>query len=241
MYNSLSKSSKTLKVIDVVRQMNVIRSMLSTTPTDVSKLFPMSDAVVGLLVESFFEFIILYQDLIDGFPPNTFKTPTDALIAFAEMPTGEDYSALPNKQNFPSDCEWLTEGLVGHMFTVNYINLNYSACRMYYTFVINLIRVYKSDKCKPQMNRFIRQFSGRGNLIPIDMYVEKVKEPISNNWLSLATEQAELRKSSVPLQGVLREEVNLLTQSIHSDNDTEPMNRINLIVRFSQSSRRPIP
>lgn len=241
MYNSLSKSSKTLKVIDVVRQMNVIRSMLSTTPTDVSKLFPMSDAVVGLLVESFFEFIILYQDLIDGFPPNTFKTPMDALIAFAEMPTGEDYSALPNKQNFPSDCEWLTEGLVGHMFTVNYINLNYSACRMYYTFVINLIRVYKSDKCKPQMNRFIRQFSGRGNLIPIDMYVEKVKEPISNNCLSLATEQAELRKSSDPLQGVLREEVNLLTQSIHSDNDTEPMNRINLIVRFSQSSRRPIP
>jgi hypothetical protein len=241
LYTSLSKSSKTLKVIDVVRQMNVIRSMLSTTPNDVSKLFPMSDSVVGLLVESFFEFIIIYQDLIDGFPPNSFKTPSDALIAFAEIPSGEDYSALPNKQNFPSGCEWLTEGLVGHMFTVNYINLSYSSCRMYYTFLINLIRVYKSDKCKPQMNRFIRQFSGRGNLIPIDMYVEKVKEPISNNWLSLATEQAELRKNSDPLQGVLREEVNLLTQSIHSDNDTEAMNRINLIVRFSQSSKRPVP
>ncbi len=241
LYNSLSKNSKTLKVIDVVRQMNVIRSMLSTTPTDVSKLFPMSDSIVGLLVESFFEFMVIYQDLIDGFPPNSFKTPTEALIAFAEIPPGEDYSSLPNKQNFPSGCEWLTEGLVGHMFTVNYINLSYSSCRMYYTFLINLIRVYKSDKSKHQMNRFIRQFSGRGNLIPIDMYLEKVKEPVSTNWMSLATEQAELRKTSVPLQGKLRDEVMYLTELIKSDNDTEHMNRINLIIRFSQSSKRPIP
>jgi hypothetical protein len=241
LHDSLSKSIKKIKVIDVERQMNVIRSMLSLTPTDVSKLFPMSDTVVGLLVESFFEFIVLFHDLIDGFTPNSFNSPIDALIGFAEMPTDENYLALPNKQHFPSGCEWITEGLVGHMFTVNYINLNYSSYRTYYTFLINLIRVYKSDKSKTQMNRFIRQFSGRGNLIPIDMFVDKVKEPLSHNWLSLATEQSELRKTSVPLQDTLRDEIMRLNELIHSEKDTEHINYVNLIIRFSQGSRRPIP
>ena len=241
LYETLSKSEKKIKVIDVERQMNVIRSMLALTPTDVSKIFPMSDSVVGLLAESFFEFMVLFHDLIDGFLPDSFKSPIDALIGFSEMPPREDYASLPSKQHFPSGCEWITEGLVGHMFSVNYINLNYSMCRTYYTFLINLIRVYKLDKSKTQMNRFIRQFSGRGNLIPIDIYVEKVKEPVSNNWLSLATEQAELRKTSIPLGGVLREEVLRLTDLIRSEKDTEHMNYVNLIVRFSQSSPRPIP
>jgi hypothetical protein len=244
LYETLSKSEKKIKVIDVQRQMSVIRSILAQTPTDVSKLFPMSDSVVGLLAESFFEFMVLFQDLIDGFPTNSFKSPISALLGFAEMPTDEDYASLPSKQHFPSGCEWITEGLVGHMFSVNYINLNYATYRTYYTFLINLIRVYKSDKSKNQMNRFIRQFSGRGNLIPIDIYVEKLKEPVSNNWLSLATEQAELRKTSVPsipLGGILRDEVIRLTDLIRSEKDTEPINYVNLIVRFSQSSRRPIP
>ena len=231
---TLVETRSSTKVKDVLKQMEHIRTMKQDTPKLVSAYFPMFDPVIGGLCESFFESLVIYRDLVDAFlvndTPDGFRT---KLVEFIGLPNDDDYKNKPSPANFPKRCEWLSETVVGHMLTVNHLPIPKLEYESYYNFLINLIRVYQTKEgARPFLHSFIKQFSQRSNLIPMDRYFDLETVSVPSGSMELMAEQSELRKLKIELQGPIAEEIKSITKKIGSGLEETEMNRVNVLIRF---------
>jgi hypothetical protein len=190
------KEQKEYFEADIAAQMLSISNWLEVRSSQLSSLFP-THGYDGCIVESIFEFMILYLDVKNStiLDDNLCRTLTNAVSTYM----GLEMALLEEK------VPWINDILVKSFCKQNMVSVTITVASQIADLLCYIIGLYNKGPAanKPKIHKFTRVFLGRNNI----MLEKSVHEPphlyAEYNLTSLLEEQRNLRNDSSLPQAAL--------------------------------------
>ncbi len=200
------KQNPTEQEQDIKAHLDKINTMLQTLPNISSDLFT-AQGVQGCIAEAFLEFTVMYADLLDI---NAFIRGSKD-VGDVSIINDSVYQFCGAQKNVavPTPVSWITADYLKSFYERNDIHINRETCAQLYTMLLQFMNSYESNRSNiPFLNKFIRQFTNRKNVLPAptDTPVVKIKPVYDMKMLLL--EQNSLRQShDKPYKAITQKEI----------------------------------
>jgi hypothetical protein len=215
------------------------------SPDTHSMVFPYVKGIAGQLLESFFEFVILYMDMNETIPISSLindkyvKKDTSKIekdLAFF-MDSDEGVKTVWVQPVPLEHMNWFTKEVVYHMLHENDIYVNMGEAETIYDICLSFMSTFYDEKTnKSVFYKFIRSFFNRKHIVPMEKMDEYVFPDVVMR-VSLSTELAQLRQKITWTEPV-RQQVQKLELMLRESPSDELYNRLILLTRFQKKQAR---
>ena len=215
------------------------------SPDTHSIVFPHVKGIAGQLLESFFEFVIMYMDMNETITISSLVN--DKYVKRETSKIEKDVASFMDSdeatktiwvQPVPSQhMNWFTKEVVYHMLHENDIYVNMGEAETIYDIFLSFMSTFYDEKTnKSVFYKFIRTFFNRKHIVPMEKMDEYVFPDVVMRF-SLSTELAQLRQKITWTEPV-RQQVQKLELMLRESPSDELYNRLILLTRFQKQQAR---